>query len=56
MKKCVIVVHLTMKIMRKYLYIVCNKKILFVKKYLSLLSVFTDFSILIVAFRTQTLR
>jgi len=34
----------------------CNKKILFVKKYLSLIWVFTDFSILLVAFWTQTLR
>jgi len=33
-----------------------NKKILFVKKYLSLLWVFTNFSILLVAFPTQTLR
>jgi hypothetical protein len=33
-----------------YPYINCNKKILFVKKYLSLLWVVTDFSILLVAF------
>ena len=33
-----------------YLYITCNKNILFVKKYLSLLWVFTDFSILLAAF------
>jgi len=39
-----------------YLYVTCNKKILLVKKYLSLLWVFTDFSILLVAFLTQTLR
>jgi hypothetical protein len=44
MKKCVTVTHFTMKIIRTYLYITCNKKILFVKKYLSLLGVFTDFS------------
>jgi len=56
MKKRVIVTHFTMKIIRTYLYITCNKKILFVKKYLSLLWVFTDFSILLVAFWTQTLR
>jgi len=49
MKKCVIT-HFTMKIIRTYLYITCNKKNLFVKKYLSLLWVFTDFSILPVAF------
>ena len=30
-----------------YLYITCNKKILFVKKYLSLLWVFTDFFLLL---------
>jgi len=35
---------------RTYLYITGNKKTLFVKKYLSLLWVFTDFSILLVAF------
>jgi len=33
-----------------YLYITCNKNILFVKIYLSQLWVFTDFSILLVAF------
>jgi hypothetical protein len=38
-----------MKIIRMYLYITCNKKILFVKKYLSLFWVFTNFSILLVA-------
>jgi len=50
MKKRVIVTHFTMKIKRTYLYTTCNKKNLFVKKYLSLLWVFTDFSILFVAF------
>jgi len=51
MKKPVIVTHFTMKIIRTYvLYIACNKKILFVKEYLSLLWVFTDFSIILVAF------
>jgi hypothetical protein len=49
MKKHVIVTNLTTKIIRMYLYITCNNKILFVKKYLSLLWVFTDFSILVVA-------
>jgi hypothetical protein len=50
-KKRVIVTHFTMKIIRTYvLYIKCNKKILFVKKYFSLLWVFTDFSILHFAF------
>jgi len=39
-----------MKIIRTHLYINCNKKILFDKKYLSLLLVFIDFSILLVAF------
>jgi hypothetical protein len=48
-KKRVTVTHFTTKIIRTYLYIICNKKILFVKKYLSLLSVFADFSILLVA-------
>jgi hypothetical protein len=33
MKKCVIVTHFTMKIICTYLYINCNKKTLFVKKY-----------------------
>ena len=48
MKKRVIVTHFTMKIIRAYLYILtCNKKILFVKKYLSLLWVFTDFFLLL---------
>jgi len=46
-------IHFTMKIIRTYLYITCNKKIWFVKKYLSLLWVFTDFSVLLVAFWTQ---
>jgi hypothetical protein len=45
MKKCVTVTHFTMKII---LYITCNK-FLFVKKYLSLLWVFIDFSTLPVA-------
>jgi len=35
MKKHVIVSHFTMKIIRTYLYITCNKKILFVKKILA---------------------
>jgi len=35
---------------RYNLYITCNKKMLFLKKYFSLLWVFTDFSILLVAF------
>jgi hypothetical protein len=50
MKKRVIVTHFTVKITRTYLYITCNKKILVVKKYFSLLCVFTDFSILLFAF------
>jgi hypothetical protein len=50
MKKRVIVTHFTMKVIRMYLYITCNKKILFVKRYLSLLWVFTDFPILLIAF------
>jgi hypothetical protein len=33
MKKHVIVTHFTMKIVRMYLHITCNKKILFIKKY-----------------------
>jgi len=53
MKKSVNVTHFTMKIICMYLYTTCNKNILFVKKYLSLLWVFTDFSIIFVAFRTQ---
>jgi len=53
MKKCVIVTHFTMKIIRMYLYITCNKKILFVKKYLSLLWVFTNVSILPIAVITD---
>jgi len=56
MKKLVIVTHFTMKIIRTYMYIACNKKILFVTKYLSLLWVFTNFSILLGALWTQTLR
>jgi len=32
MKKLVIFAHFIMKIIRTYLYITCNKKILFVKK------------------------
>jgi hypothetical protein len=35
MKKCVTVTHFTTKIIRMYLYITCNKKILFVKNYFS---------------------
>ena len=50
MKKRFIVTHFTTKILRTYLYITCNEKILFVKKYFSPLWVFTDFSILLVAF------
>ena len=38
-----------MKIIRTYLYVTCNKNILFVKKYLRQLWVFTDFSNLLVA-------
>jgi hypothetical protein len=49
MKKRVNVTHFTMKIIRTYLNITCNKKILFVKNYLSIWWVFTDFSILLVA-------
>jgi len=56
MKKHDTVTHFTMKIIRAYLYITCDKKILFVKRYLSLLWVFTDLSILLIAFWTQTLR
>jgi len=56
MKKHVIVTHFTTKIIHTYLYITCNKNILFVKKYFSLLWVFTDFSILLFAFWTQTLQ
>jgi len=43
-----------MKIVCTYLYVTRNKKILFVQKYLNLLWVFTNFSILLVAFWTQT--
>jgi len=46
MEKRVIVTHFTTKIIRTYLYIACNMKILFVKEYFCLLWVFTDFSIL----------
>jgi len=56
MKKLVIVTHFTMKIIRTYLYITNNKNILFVKKHLSLLWVFINVFILLVAFWTQTLR
>ena len=37
MKKSAAVTHFTIKIVRTYLYITCTKKIVFVKKYLSLL-------------------
>jgi hypothetical protein len=53
-EKGVIMTHFTMKIIRTYLYKPCNKKILFVKKYLSLLWVLNDFSFLLVAFWTHT--
>jgi len=56
MEKHVIVTHFTTKMTRTCLYITCNEKTVFVKKYLSLLWVFTDFSVLLVAFWTQTLR
>jgi len=49
MKKPVIVTHFTLKIICTYLYITCNKNILFAKKYLSLLWVLTNFSNLLVA-------
>ena len=39
-----------MKIIRAYLYVTCNKKILFVKKYISLMRVFAVFSILLFCF------
>jgi len=55
MKKRVIVTYFTMTVVLTYLYITCNKKILFVKKYLSLLWVFALFPILLVAFWTQKL-
>ena len=48
--KHVIVAQFTMNTLRTYLYITCNKVIVFVKTYLSLLWVFTDFSILLIAF------
>ena len=54
-KKRVIITHFTLKIICAHLYIACTKIILFVKKYLSLLWVFTDFSLLLVAFWTLTL-
>jgi len=47
MKKRVIVTHFTMKIVRMYPYIISNKKFSFVKIYLSLLWLFTDFSIVL---------
>jgi hypothetical protein len=50
MKKYVTVTHFTKKMIRMYLCIICNKKILFVKTYFSLLWVFTNFSILLFAF------
>jgi hypothetical protein len=50
MRKHVIVTHFTTKIIRTYLYTICNKKFLFVKKYFSLLWVFTNFSILLYVF------
>jgi len=37
MKKRVTVIHFTTKIIHTYLYTTCNMKILFVKKYFSLL-------------------
>jgi hypothetical protein len=43
MKKRVIATHFRTKIIRIYRHLTCNKKILFVKKYLSLLWIFTDF-------------
>ena len=45
-EKHVIVIHFTMKIIRTCLYIICNTTILFVKKYFSLLWVFSYFFIL----------
>jgi hypothetical protein len=50
MKKRATVTHFMMKIIRTYLYITFKKKILFVKKYLSLLWVFTVFYVVLVAF------
>jgi hypothetical protein len=53
MKKHVTVTQFTTNIIRTYvhnLYITCTKKILFVKKYLTLLWVFTDVYILVFAF------
>jgi len=46
-KKRVTVTHFIIKIIRKYRYIKCYKKTLFVKKYFSLLWVFTDFFFLL---------
>jgi hypothetical protein len=46
-KKRVTVTHFTMKILRTYLYITCNKENVFVKTYFSLLWVFTDCAILL---------
>jgi len=48
MKKSVTVTHFAIKIVPICPYITCIKKILFDKKYLSLLWVFTNFSILLV--------
>ena len=48
-KKHVIVTHFTTKIICTYLYIACNKKILFVNKYFSLW-VYTNSSILLFCF------
>ena len=56
MSKPVIVTQFTMNIIRLCFYITCNKEIVFVKECLTLLWVFTDFSVLLVAFWTQTLR
>ena len=53
-KKSVNVTHFTMKILRTYLYVPSNKKILFVKKYLSLLWVFTDFPFFLLFLNTNT--
>ena len=50
MSKPVIVTQFTMNIIRLCFYITCNKKIVFVKECLILLWVFTDFSVLLVAF------
>ena len=50
MKKRVVVTHFTVKIIAMYLYINCNKKTVIVKECLNLLWIFTDFSIILVAF------